>query len=285
MPPPGSSNNDLSELPRNPKAHNAMHPDWRLRKEAAIYLNDTPSGPNLLPIANQMHNWLKRQGDIRILSDAERSAGVSFTNPYSYSSSSLAIQLAATINDIADFLESEFQMDPTDSEVRRIRLESELRMLFARFCESAIKQMLYCTNLDHRKYKSSSMGELLVADCKACRKNGTAHHVSLIGALAHHYFECHVLESCLFDHLAFAGSLRNKISAHSDSASPRAVPNEETRNHLDTVLKEVGNELAHMCEHLGSLELKMIAEIQLWLDCSPKCPTIDELLIIPARYT
>lgn len=274
-----------NQPPRHQSAHAAMHPAWRLRKQSAIHQGQLPWAPNLVPIAGEMCQWLQQKGHISLIMEAERGRPLSFTNPYTYSASSLAAQLASAINQTANFATSDSTVDPIEAELQRIRLESELILQLARFCEAAMKQMLYCTNFDERLYKRASMGHLLAFDCPDCRKDGKPHHVSLLGALAHHYFDCPMLESCLFDHLAFAGTRRNKHAAHSESAAPSLVSAEESRAAAKVCLDEVGQELGHMCQHIGEIERKMTAEIRLWINYFPEIPPFDHFMRIPVRVS
>jgi hypothetical protein len=208
---------------------------------------------------------------------------MAFTNPYTYATSSLALQLASAINQMSDFAGSTSPLPPIEAELSRIRFESELALLFTRFCEAAIKQMLYCTTFDEKDYRKATMGSLLAFDCRECRKAKKPHFVSMLGALAHRYFCCYLLESCLFDHLAFAGTQRNHTAAHSDTKIPKACTVEESREAAMATLREVGHELGHMCQHIGEIEQKMISEISLWVRCYPETPGYQQFMKIPAR--
>ena len=164
-----------------------------------------------------------------------------------------------------------------------MRLESELTLQFARFIEAAMKQMLYCTTIAERYCTHAAMGQLLAFDCSACRKEGNPHCVSMLGALAHHYFDCYVLESCLFDHLAFVGKQRNKRAAHSESEVPRFTLVADSRAAAKQYLEEVGGELRHMCQHIGEIERKMLSEISLWITHHPIVPPNDGFMRNPVR--
>lgn len=271
--------------PRNDAAHSAVHPPWRLRRESAVFVGTKPIAANLLPLAGDMLDWLRQKGQLSIVTEHQRGKTYSFTNPYTYSGSSLAVQLGGAINDIADFSSNDQALDSMEAEFRRIRLESELILQFSRFCEAVIKQMLYCTNLHDRLYKRAALGRLLAFDCRPCRKANKPHYVSMLGALAHHYFECHVIEHCLFDHLAFVGNRRSEESAHSDSATPRFLDAGASREQAKRRLDEVGRELGHMCQHLGTIERKMIAEIDVFIRHAPNSPPHDELARIPVRLS
>lgn len=271
--------------PHNKDAHAAIHPPWMLRPEAAIYVRGRPVGINLVPAAYEMCKWLQQKGHLSLLTEAQRGRPFGATNPYSYSATSLGAQLGATINDLSDFADGSRELPLVEAELHRIRLESELTLQFARFCEACMKQMLYCTNIDERQYRKAAMGKLLAFDCRPCRKAGQPHFVSLLGALAHHYFECQVIEKCLFDHLAFIASRRNHESAHSDAQAPRHLSVADSRLEGRRTLMEIGRELVHMCQHLGTIEQKMVTEIGLFVRHAPDMPPMHELSRVPVRLS
>ena len=269
--------------PKDARAHAAMHPAWRLRREAAVFVDAEPVAANIVALGSEMSLWLGQKGNLTAFTEADRNLPRALTNPYTYAASSLALQLASVINEMSDFAGSASLISPIEAEVSRIRFESELILLFTRFCEAAIKQMLYCTTIDDKHYRRAAMGSLLAFDCRKCRKARKPHFISMLGALAHRYFCCHVLESCLFDHLAFAGAQRNDTAAHSDTKIPRACAVEDSRAAAMATLQEVGQELGHMCQHIGEIEEKMIAEISLWIGRYPETPGYQQFMKIPAR--
>jgi hypothetical protein len=207
------------------------------------------------------------------------------TNPYTYSLCAISLALCCAINDSADFSTSATPIDPINAEIARIRYESELVIYSARFCEAAIKQMLYCTQVPAKMYAKASMGQLLARQCEQCTKDGKeGHDISLLGALAHRYFLCHVFDGCAFDHLQMVARRRNLEAAHSESQSIHPRTSEESRAHLAKSLDEIGYELGHMAEHIGSIEEKVIAEAKLYVRCHPSTPSIDALSRIPMRW-
>src|SRR5690242_8799201 len=172
------------------RPHGATHPGWGFRRESAIWMGDEPWAPNMVAIAAEMSEWLSQAKPyMAVSSEAERNRPGSFTNPYTYHASSIGAALGAVINEAHAFVTSEEGMSPLDAEVARIRLHNELVLYPARFCEAAIKQMLYCTHIPRRLYKRASLGQLLAIECDTCRKAGAQRHdISLLGALAHQYF-------------------------------------------------------------------------------------------------
>ena len=276
---------NLHQPPRNNSAHAAMHPPWRLGRQSAVFFGERPFSPNIVPVAQEMCSWLQQKGHVTLITESERGSPLGLTNPYSYSASSLAAQLCSAINEMSYFINDGQEIPSIEAELRRIRLESELTLQFARFCEASIKQMLYCTAMDANIYNRATMGRLLAFDCPDCRKSGTPHFVSLLGALAHHYYNCTTLETCLFDHLAFIGTRRNKEAAHSEAATPRYSQASESRIAAKEYLDMVGHELGHMCQHIGEIESKMIVEIKLWILHFPNAPSPEALMRIPVRVS
>jgi hypothetical protein len=175
-------------------------------------------------------------------------------------------------------------MSPLDAEVARIRLHNELVLYPARFCEAAIKQMLYCTRIPRRLYKRAGLGQLLAIECDTCRKAGAQQHdISLLGALAHQYFLCHTLEGCVFEHLKLVGHRRNVEAAHSDALSLNPRTAAASQQELDKVLDEVACLFKHMVDHIGQIEQRMLAEISLYIQHRPGMPPADGFMLIPAR--
>lgn len=263
--------------------HDAMHPPWRLARNSAIWVDSRPVRANLVPVGAEMCDWLGQKGQLTVVTEGHRGLTESYTNPYTYYATSLATQLAAAINEIIEFAESNTPMNAFEAEMRRIRLESELSLNFARFCEAAMKQMLHCTDFRTALYKKAALGPLLSQDCRECRKKGNLHSFSLLGALSHHYFQCHSLEHCLYDHLKIAGGRRNSLSAHSDTDVPKPTTAAESREMAASQTQIIGHDLGHMAQHLGEIEKAMIAEIDLRIAHWPSAPPLEDLLKIPVR--
>jgi hypothetical protein len=264
--------------------HAASHPPWQFHRDAAVWIGDRPSYANLLPVAAEMCEWTKRKiPGLSVCTETEKQAG-SFTNPYTYHATAIAVALAEVVNSAHDFATAEAPMEPLAAEIERIRLNNELVLYVARFCEATIKQMLFCTQIPRSLYERASLGQLLAIDCYTCRKAGRRRHdISLLGALAHQYFLCNALESCVFEHLKLVGQRRNHESAHSDSKPLHVRDAAQSRAQLAEALKAVGEELGHIADHLGQIERRMIAEIEAYVMHYPQEPSVGVLMRIPAR--
>jgi hypothetical protein len=265
--------------------HGAAHPPWAFRREAAIWIDHIPVEPNMIPVATEMLGWLKRERhEVAVLTEIERAEPHTWTNPYTYHASSLGVALSAVINDAAAFSRSDEDMDALDAEVQRIRLHTELVLYSARFCEAAIKQMLFCTSLPRRFYKRASLGQLLAIDCDVCRKaEQPTHDISLLGALAHRYYLCHELEGCVIEHLQLVARRRNLEVAHSDTLSIHPRTASASRQQMSTALDDIVGLFAHMLEHIAKIEQRMMAENNLFLRRWGRMPSLEEFMRIPAR--
>jgi hypothetical protein len=72
-----------------------------------------------------------------------------FTNPYTTSGITLQLLMARIINASHEYAATDTpNLNEVDAEVERIRLYNEVLMYSARFCEVAIKQLLYCTQMN-----------------------------------------------------------------------------------------------------------------------------------------
>ena len=72
-----------------------------------------------------------------------------YTNPYTKSGVTLSLLMARVINYSHAYAHgAESDDDEVDSEIERLRLYNELLMYSARLCEVAIKQLLYCTQIE-----------------------------------------------------------------------------------------------------------------------------------------
>lgn len=270
--------------PHGRGAHAASHPDWDLRREALIWADGTPVAPNLVPFADEMRAWLQQKGHLSVVTQTAADTPLRYTNPYTYSAATIGAGLGAIINAAFAFSEGTDPIDPLEAEIERIRLHSELVINIARFCEVTIKQLLHCTTVPRRMYQRATLGQLLALDCDACRKAGQpTHDVSLLGALAHHYFECHALEHCVLDHLKIVGERRKMDAAHSSAPTLNPRNAAASRADLRTLLDEVGQGLGHMADHIGTYERKLLAEVNLVIFQWPNAPTLDQLSRIPVR--
>jgi hypothetical protein len=241
--------------------------------------------PNIIPFAGEMALWLRRKvSALPLHTQLSHGAVGEIDNPYSYSLSAISLVIGTAVNDAFDFTESAELVNAVDAEVKRIRLESELTLYAARFCEAAIKQMLYCTQVPAWMYERASMGQLLARECPDCKKAGReGHDISLLGSLAHRFFLCHMLDNCAIDHLQLVARRRNQEAAHSDSQSIHPRSAVESRMHLADSLSEIGQELGHMADHIGEIESKVIAETELFIRSYPKPSPWDELSRISVR--
>lgn len=234
--------NNRTTLSHGRGPHGAAHPPWVFRREAAIWIEHIPFEPNMIPVATEMMEWLKQERhEMAGITEIERDEPHTWTNPYTYHASSLSASVCAVINDAAAFSRSDEDMDAMDAEIQRIRLHTELVLYSARFCEAAIKQMLFCTSLPRRFYKRASLGQLLAIDCDACRKAGKAtHDLSLLGALAHRYYLCHELEGCVIKHLQLVARRRNVEASHSDTLAIHPRTASASRQQLSAALDDIG---------------------------------------------
>lgn len=266
--------------------HGASHPEWAYRREAIVWVGDNPIKPNIVPFASEMSLWTQRKiAALPLHTKLSAELTCEPTNPYTYSLGTISLALCCAINDAAEFSESAEPIDPVDAEISRIRYESELVIYAARFCEAAIKQMLYCTQFPARMYEKAPMGQLLARECQSCKRAGKeGHDISLLGALAHRFYLCHMLDGCAFDHLQMVARRRNLEAAHSESQSLHPRTASESRSHLARSLNEIGYELGHMADHIGKIEEKMIVETELFIRSYPAVPIVDELARIPVRW-
>lgn len=264
--------------------HAASHPDWDLRREALIWAGGIPVTPNLVPFADEMRNWLGQNGHLSVVTEETRRHPLGYTNPFTYHAATIGTGLGAAINAAFAFTESAEPLDPLGAEVERIRLHSELVINVARFCEATIKQLLHCSTIPRRLYVRATLGQLLALDCDACRKAGQpTHDISLLGALAHRYFECLPLEHCMLDHLKIVGDRRKMDAAHSSAPILNPRDAASSRAELRTVLDDVGHGLGHMADHIGTYEQKLLAELNLVILSWPNPPSIDALSRVPVR--
>lgn len=264
--------------------HAASHPKWEFRSESGIWLHGRVAGPNIAPYAAEMALWLKREQDhIAVCAEGDRNKPGAFTNPYSYHASTLFGLISSTIAASTAFIESDEDIPAFEAEAQRLRLYNELVISSARFCEAVIKQMLYCTAVPHQLYRNWSLGQLMAADCKKCRKTGTPHLYSMLGALACQYYQCRVLDECGFDHLALVNRRRNSEAAHASQAPMLVRSATKSRADLGVSLTEVCGDLEHMSRHIGDIEQAMVKEIELFIEWQPGMPPPNAFLAIPAK--
>ncbi|WP_199099803.1 hypothetical protein [Dyella sp. ASV21] len=278
------SSNATRREPHGHGAHSASHPHWELRRNALIWSGETPVAANLSPFADEMVKWLQQKGPLSVVTQATRNHPLGYTNPYTYPAATISAGLGAIINAIVAFCKSTEPMDPLEAEIQRIRLHSELAINIARFCEVTIKQLLHCTNVPLAMYRRATLGQLLAQDCPACRKAGmNTHDISLLGALAHRYFECLALEHCVIDHMKIVGDRRKMDAAHSEAPILNPRDAAASRSDLFEVLEESGYGLGHMADHIGTYERKMLQEVGLIIASWPTPPSLNTLSRVPVR--
>lgn len=280
------TSNSTQGQPHGRGAHAASHPDWDLRREALIWVGGAPVAPNLVPFADEMRKWLGQEGHLSVVTEGTHKHPLGYTNPFTYPAATIGAGLGAAINAAFAFTEGAEPIDPLEAEIERIRLHSELVINVARFCEATIKQLLHCTTVPRRLYVRASLGQLLALDCDACRKAGQpTHDISLLGALAHRYFECQALEHCMLDHLKIVSERRKMDAAHSSAPTLNPRDAAASRADLRTLLNDAGHGLGHMADHIGTYEQKLLAELNLVILNWPNPPPMDTLSRIPVRIT
>lgn len=255
--------------------HEASHQPWAYSRGAVFWdQNGRPLAPNIEPAAANMRAWLKREtSDISGPGIFVHPTIEKQRNPYTENLVTLAGSYALILEDACKFIELGDGIQSIEAEIRRVRLESELVLYTARFCEAAVKQMLHCTSFPRHLYKDAAMGQLLAQDCRACRKSGAqTHSFSLLGSLAHQYYLCPEFEHCGFDHLILANKRRNLEAAHSSTQHLRSCTPDDSRQALRATIQEVGEAFTHILKHIASVEIAMIKEIRLRMKHYPDMP-------------
>ena len=164
------------------------HQEWGYRPQAFRWDGHKLVGINFIPLAREMRAWLKQEGQLPLLSNADVTTKGGYTNPFTFSGGSIALILARVVNAYYDYCTvPSAQDDPIDAEIERLRLYNEVVLYTARMCETTIKQLLYCTQFPESRYMKKALGQLLEAPCTTCKKeNGKKPHlISLVGSLAH----------------------------------------------------------------------------------------------------
>ena len=255
--------------------HEASHQPWEFCR-GAVFWNSKghPLAPNIEPAAEKMRAWLSRETQGMWGSHIYASPFLEKQrNPYSGSLETLGASIAQIVDDTFNFIEAVDEMHPIEAEIRRIRLQTELVLHAARFCEATIKQMLHCTSFSRAKYKNAALGQLLAQDCHACRKAGAPNHqFSLMGSLAHQYYQCLEFEHCGFDHLVLTNKRRNLEAAHSEAQRLRDCTVQESRQALKATLDEVANAFTHLLGHIAGVETALIREVEIRIEYYPNMP-------------
>jgi hypothetical protein len=215
------------------------------------------SGLNFVPIATEMHAWMLQRGNLSLMPDEDEPFNGGFTNPYTKNGITLSLLMGRIINYAHDYETVGIpDHDEVDAEIERLRIYNEILLYSARFCEVAIKQLLYCTYFPQSRYKRMTLGQLLEAPCPNCkRKNGKEPHlVSLVGTLAHPYRLCLEFEHCAMDHMDIVNKLRNTQAAHSEVQGLILRTVDISRAQLQEESTEILSGFNHMLSHLAELE-------------------------------
>jgi hypothetical protein len=241
----------------------AYHQEWEFRQEAAIWINGRPVRPNFYPLGTELRNWLLRKGNVWYFTSKEKDLPHAFTNPYTYDGSILSITFGQIINESAAFADGMEPMEPTQAEIKRIRLYTENVAYVARLCEAFIKQLLFCTDFVEGNYRGAALGSLLSKECSGCQSSKEKRHkISLLGSIAHRYGFCGPYEHCLNDHMRIVNRRRDIEAAHSGVAEFRVQSVNESRKQLGEDLTKLGEELIHMLRHISDMEEKMAEELE-----------------------
>ncbi len=243
----------------HPKSDIAYHFHWGFRRESMLWVGEQPIGINFHPLATELYNWLLMKGQVSLLE--ETVSPISLTNPYSYNTSVIAGILTHVINGTHEFATSTQPISDIEAEIERIRLYNEQVLCTARFCEAAIKQLLYCTQIPKKYYEDASIGALLSAECLYCKGGKAPHKISVLGSLAHRYGLCLEFEECLFKYLKIVNRKRNVEAAHSGTQPFRMMSASDSKAQLMKDFWEAGNELVHMLKHISDLETHMVSEL------------------------
>ncbi|MGK4328703.1 hypothetical protein ABVK36_07450 [Lonsdalea quercina] len=246
------------------KWHGAHH-YWSYHPQAFRWSGEMIGGINLLPIATDMRSWMRQRGYLSLMPAQEVPERNGFTNPYTKSGVTLSILMGRVINDSHNYAHgAELNHDAADSEVERLRLYNEILLYSARFCEVAIKQLLYCTQIPEPRYRRMALGQLLEAPCPGCKRaNGKEPHlVSLVGTLAHPYHLCLEFEHCAMDHMDLVNKLRNSHAAHSGVQELNIRTSDVSRSQLLEESSDILNGFLHMLSHVEDLEQKMMRDLE-----------------------
>lgn len=254
---------DSAKRPPHRDWHGTHHP-WTYRPHAFRWASEQIVGINFMPIAREMRSWMTQQGQLPIVSKADRQADGCYTNPYTFNAVALALVMGRAIN-----ASHEYATTPThdhnevDAEIERLRLYNEVLICAARFCEAAIKQLLYCTQIREARYERMALGALLESTCPSCkRQNGKEPHlVSLVGTLAHPFRLCLEFDHCAMDHMDWVNKLRNSQAAHSGIQELNIRSVDDSKSQLFRDCDEVLSGFLHMLSHLEKLEERMLDDL------------------------
>ena len=258
--------NEVSRKDQRPphRDWHGSHQEWGYRPQAFRWDGHKLVGINFIPLAREMRAWLKQEGQLPLLSNADLTAKGGYTNPFTFSGGSIALILARVVNAYYDYCTTpSVQDDPIDAEIERLRLYNEVVLYTARMCETTIKQLLYCTQFPESRYMKKALGQLLEAPCTTCKKeNGKKPPlISLVGSLAHPFHLCLEFDHCALDHMALVNTLRNSQAAHSGIQTLNIRTTDLSKADLRAGCDEVMQGFIHMLSHLEKVEDAMLDDL------------------------
>ncbi|PCJ92957.1 MAG: hypothetical protein COA46_03030 [Porticoccaceae bacterium] len=252
----------------------ATHREWCFRKEAFIHTYsivhsianplNKPTGINFYPIATELFKFLtEKDVEFKILLKADPALPDVIDNPFTYDASCHAAIIAQILNDSSALLKNPKKLSPIQTELKCIRIISELTLYCVRLYEALIRQCLYCTTFPTPSYKTEALGKLISQRCESCKKeNGkTPHNFSLLGSLAHRYSLCRPFD-CVFPLLQKANKKRNDISAHAKALDIKIDSIQASLKRLSEERKSILSDLRHALDHLSTIELLMVDELE-----------------------
>lgn len=239
------------------------HHEIAFKNDAFVWSESKPVRANVHPFAGEIADWMEQKGLVNyfIESDKEKYTEM-YTNPFTFSVSTLSLCWQAIVNEAHKFATSTENDDFVDTEVKYIRMRSELLIYGSRLVEAIIKQLLHCTSFPRKHYKRATLGKLIAFDCKPCRTaNIQTHKVSMLGSVGHRYGLCHGYEKCLNEQIRELALNRNKEGAHAGITPFQHLPASEAKTKMMEDLMNIGNNVHHVLRHLRDYETRMIAEL------------------------
>lgn len=240
------------------------HQSWSYRAEAFRWSGEIICGINLIPIATELRQWMLKKGLLSLMPRVEAPECGGFTNPYTNNGVTLSLLMSSVINNTHEYVNTDqLTNDPIKTEIERLRLYNEVLIYSARFCEVAIKQLLYCTQIPESRYQRMALGQLLESPCPDCKQtNGKKPHlISLVATLAHPFHLCQKFEYCAMDHMDFVNKLRNSYAAHSGVQELNVRTAELSKDQLKDECLDVLNGFLHMLTHVEELEQYMLNDL------------------------
>lgn len=255
----------MTHTPESTKREwHGTHHSWSYRPHAFRWEGELIAGANLLPLAGEMRAWMLRRGPLALLPAQAHPTSGGLTNPYTVSGVTLQLLMGRIINASHEYATNDTPgHNEVDAEVERMRLYNEVLIYSARFCEVAIKQLLYCTQIPESRYSRMALGALLESPCPNCkRQNGKVPHlVSLVGTLAHPFHLCLEFEHCAMDHMDLVNRLRNSEAAHAGVQLFNIRSVEASKQQLLQDSDEALSGFVHMLSHVEDLERRVLADL------------------------